>query len=79
VTPALIMRLMSVRVSSTLGYEDLRQRILQRDRWTCQDCGRHQNLHVHHLEFRSHGGADEEKNLITLCNECHAHRHNEGF
>ena len=28
-------------------------------------------LEVHHIIFRSLGGADDEKNLITLCEKCH--------
>jgi predicted HNH restriction endonuclease len=34
-----------------------------------------QNLQVHHLEFRSQSGSDQEQNLITLCAECHARIH----
>lgn len=30
-----------------------------------------QQLEVHHQVFRSHGGPDEESNLITLCHTCH--------
>jgi hypothetical protein len=25
------------------------------------------NLHLHHLEFRSAGGSDDEENLVVLC------------
>ena len=34
-----------------------------------------QRLQVHHIQFRSHSGADLEDNLITLCSECHAQTH----
>jgi 5-methylcytosine-specific restriction endonuclease McrA len=37
-----------------------------------------QNLQVHHIEFRSHGGSDSEANLITLCAPCHAAVHKGG-
>ena len=50
-----------------LSYESLRQQILRRDGWRCQSCGTMSNLEVHHMEFRSHSGADSEENLITLC------------
>ena len=53
------------------AYEDLRQQVLRRDGWRCQTCGAMSNLEVHHQEFRSHGGADSELNLITLCDSCH--------
>jgi 5-methylcytosine-specific restriction endonuclease McrA len=55
-----------------LSYENLHQQILRRDGWRCQSCGAMTNLEVHHMEFRSHSGADAEENLITLCTACHA-------
>ncbi|PYX68513.1 MAG: hypothetical protein DMG72_22925 [Acidobacteria bacterium] len=33
------------------------------------------NLEVHHREFRSHSGEDDETNLITLCSICHSSVH----
>jgi 5-methylcytosine-specific restriction endonuclease McrA len=59
----------------SLSYESLRQQILRRDGWKCQSCGTMSNLEVHHKEFRSHSGADSEKNLITLCAGCHVRVH----
>lgn len=56
-------------------YCELRQQILRRDGWRCHACGSMQNLEVHHLTFRSHGGDDSEENLITLCAECHTGAH----
>jgi hypothetical protein len=37
-------------------------------------------LEVHHMQFRSHSGGDEEQNLITLRSSCHdqAHRNRSG-
>jgi len=63
-----------LRLDSEL-YEELRQRVLRRDNWRCQDCGTMSNLEVHHKEFRSHSGDDSEQNLITLCSACHASVH----
>jgi len=57
------------------AYEDLRQQVLRRDAWRCQSCGSMSNLEVHHQEFRSQGGVDSEKNLITLCSSCHGSIH----
>jgi 5-methylcytosine-specific restriction endonuclease McrA len=57
------------------GYRMLVQKVLKRDGWRCQACGRRQHLQVHHLQFRSQSGGDEEQNLITLCAECHARFH----
>jgi len=57
------------------AYEQLRQRVLERDSWRCQNCGYHENLEVHHKTPRSRQGDDSEVNLITLCNSCHSNEH----
>lgn len=57
------------------AYRDLCRTVLERDRWTCQICGAHSGLEIHHIEFRSHGGRDSEGNLITLCTRCHGGIH----
>ena len=59
----------------TTSYEHLRQQVLCRDGWRCQLCGAMSNLEVHHLQYRSHEGADSEQNLITLCSICHSAVH----
>lgn len=41
----------------------------------CVACGNKENLHQHHLVPKSHGGSNDETNLITLCGECHAKIH----
>jgi 5-methylcytosine-specific restriction endonuclease McrA len=56
-------------------YEQLREKVLRRDGWRCQNCGSMVNLEVHHQEFRSQGGEDSEGNLITLCAGCHSLLH----
>ena len=56
-------------------YDQLRQRVLWRDGWRCQFCGRMSNLEVHHQEFRSLSGEDIEQNLISLCSACHSRVH----
>ena len=53
------------------AYKQLCQQVLRRDRWRCQQCGSRTNLQVHHIRLRSHEGDDAEKNLITLCSQCH--------
>lgn len=54
------------------GYSSRREAVLNRDNYTCQCCGKkHVRLEVHHIIFRSMGGTDDEKNLITLCEKCH--------
>jgi 5-methylcytosine-specific restriction endonuclease McrA len=56
-------------------YKKLRTDVLRRDGWRCQLCGSMTNLEVHHQQFRSHSGDDNEDNLITLCTNCHSAIH----
>lgn len=54
------------------GYASRREAVLHRDNYTCQCCGKkHVRLEIHHIIFRSMGGTDDERNLITLCEKCH--------
>ncbi len=55
----------------TATYRRLRQRVLERDGWRCQRCGRMNELQVHHICPRSQLGEHAEGNLITLCASCH--------
>ena len=57
------------------AYERLHRQVLERDGWRCQDCGRQDNLQVHHIRPRSRLGDDSEVNLITLCEKCHSGLH----
>jgi 5-methylcytosine-specific restriction endonuclease McrA len=56
-------------------YEYLRQQVLERDGWRCQNCGSPRDLHAHHLAKRSKLGDDALDNLITLCATCHRRQH----
>jgi 5-methylcytosine-specific restriction endonuclease McrA len=56
---------------------ELRRRVLERDRWHCQQCGSLVNLHVHHIVHRSQLGASSTENLVTLCAKCHRAEHGE--
>ncbi len=49
----------------------MRQRVLARDGQRCRSCRSRWGLMVHHVEFRSHGGATQPSNLVTLCARCH--------
>lgn len=54
------------------GHSSRRKAVLHRDNYTCQCCGKKNcQLQTHHIIFRSHGGSDDENNMITLCKECH--------
>jgi len=53
-------------------YSKIRQKILERDNWTCQKCGQKMNkLQVHHVIKTKEGRVDANDNLITLCHKCH--------
>ena len=60
-------------------YDALCQHVLERDRWRCRNpqCNSRNNLHVHHITFRSQQGPDEDWNLCTLCMFCHTGIHDE--
>lgn len=52
---------------------ELRQDVLQRDKFTCQHCGRSAPdvvLHIDHVIPESKGGPTELDNLQVLCEEC---------
>lgn len=60
------------------GFANTKAYVLNRDKYTCQYCkgkSKDSRLEVHHIIFRSHGGSDEEENLITLCKTCHDDLH----
>ena len=61
-------------------WQSLALRILERDGYTCQDCGREfdhnttqrwNEIEVHHIISRFHGGTDHPANLKAVCNKCH--------
>ncbi|MFF5024207.1 HNH endonuclease [Streptomyces collinus] len=72
--PTLDKRPPRVRQAIKLRYE-----ILERDKKTCQDCGRIPGqgvtLQVHHVLPVHQGGTNDTDNLVTLCSECHGGRH----
>jgi 5-methylcytosine-specific restriction endonuclease McrA len=56
---------------STAKWRKIRQRILERDGYTCQQCGLEGNT-VDHITPRSLGGGDEDFNLQCLCSKCNS-------
>jgi len=59
------------------SYQALWRKVLERDGWRCQECGRANELQVHHVRFRSALGDDDMENLITLCSDSHRTAHGE--
>jgi len=54
---------------STGKWRKIRERILQRDGYTCQQCGG-EGTTVDHILPRSAGGGDDDWNLQCLCTKC---------
>jgi len=57
---------------NTKEYKQLRQKVLIRDNFTCQDCkSNNKKLDVHHKVPFLDGGENTLDNLISLCRKCH--------
>jgi integrase len=56
---------------------EIRERVLDRDDHTCQNCGSTTNLVAHHIVPIKTSGTNRLTNLTTLCRKCHRHAHNE--
>lgn len=54
----------------------IRERVLERDGWSCRITGNTKQLQVHHLTYRN-VGREQESELITLCREAHEIIHNQ--
>ena len=54
-------------------WRDVREQRLEIDNYECRCCGSQENLHVHHKPdaYNRLYHEDPEKDLTTLCNECH--------
>jgi len=62
----------------TQEWQRLSTAALERDHWTCADCGdRHEYVQAHHVVYPKGKRAYEcsLENLVTLCVNCHKQRH----
>ncbi len=53
--------------------EQLKEKIYQRDNYSCQECGEKQLNYIfpiHHIDYNKKN--NQENNLIMLCNSCHS-------
>lgn len=58
---------------------DVRDEVLRRDQFRCRRCGEQDlsKLTLHHVQYRSQGGAHDADNLVTVCwIPCHSLIHN---
>lgn len=56
-------------------YNKLRKKVFKRDKYTCQLCKkRKRKIEAHHIfKYSTYASLrEEERNLITLCKDCHA-------
>jgi len=58
--------------------ETLKKSIRQRDKYTCQICGKEPAIVIHHIDYNKQNCNPD--NLITLCNSCHTKtNHNRNY
>ena len=55
--------------------QNFREKVLWRDKYTCQGCSSGDSLHVHHIIFKGKGGTNAVSNGIALCEDCHKALH----
>ena len=61
------------KLKSGKKYKEFRQKILERDKYKCVECGSHEKLQVHHIKsvHKYPELVMDENNVITLCASCH--------
>lgn len=61
------------------GWANIRRKIIERDNYMCRICGKgvDYKLNVHHKNWDRTNNKD--RNLVTLCSECHRLVHAEGY
>jgi 5-methylcytosine-specific restriction endonuclease McrA len=74
-------RIISKNRNHISGYGRFKKEVLKRDNYTCQKCGSHEHLQVHHInnfkDFKEQ--RTELNNGVTLCKNCHESNLNKGI
>lgn len=52
----------------------VRDYVMERDDFTCQQCGKTTTLELDHIISRRNGGSHHPDNLQILCNSCNARK-----
>lgn len=61
-----------------LWFDGKREKVLKRDKYSCQICGKKDFLIVHHKNGKGRGNKKPDNrmdNLITVCHSCHQNIH----
>jgi len=68
----------SLILRHSIEYKEFRNRIFNRDNYTCQECGIGGQIEMHHIKEVSNYPEliFNEKNCITLCKKCHRKTNN---
>ena len=53
------------------NWQQIIERVRNRDNERCRNCGSESDLEVHHVVPVRRGGSHSISNLITLCHDCH--------
>jgi len=72
------------RPEKPITYIDWRRRVLERDLFTCQACGKNHHqieLNAHHVKpsYKFSEIRLDVSNGITLCKDCHKEKHRKGW
>lgn len=60
----------------TVGYDNVRAYVFERDKYTCQICKKREGiLQTHHIKERKDGGSNRADNLVTVHKDCHGKFH----
>jgi hypothetical protein len=60
----------------TVGYDNVRAYVFERDKYTCQICKKREGiLQTHHIKQRKDGGSDRPDNMVAVHKECHKKLH----
>lgn len=60
------------------GFRKIRKQIIESRGKCCEDCGDDTRVVAHHKMRVMDGGKHTPKNIILLCEDCHAKKHNGG-